>query len=263
MRRSASACRDSSTSRRGGQFLHSPFEYLQANVVEGKSLLFGRDPFWLYVAPLVALAAIAPPFLARSRDAVRTGARILPLPLIAALVYVGAHALLERKAVRFLVPALWLWTLVVAVGAFHAAVDDRVARWYRRFLVFLHVGSLVVLSFHYFHRGPVEAALALRARDDFAGKLVLVDDDRDLAAVGGHYYLGRRDLTVLAVSPDELGASLAALDVPSVYLMVCEQPLAAEAAGPTFVLEPAGSFDDLPSFKTSTRRFLYRALRRQ
>jgi hypothetical protein len=243
-----------------GTFLHSAIQYVKANVVEGKAQEFGDNTVWLYGAAVVAVSALLP-FVGTASRALWTGARRYPLVAGAAFVYVLGHAILDRKAARFVLPALMLWTIVASVGVFAPRRDTETARWHRRWFLTLHALCGLVLSVHYFQRGAVEAARTLDARADFGKRLLLVKTTgQGQVGIGGYYYLDRTDLVVDVVRPEQLAGVLSDFPCSPVYAL-SEAPLPPDSVPAAWRSESIGAFADWPEFKQRGRRYVYRLQR--
>lgn len=246
-----------------GGFLHSVVEYVRANVGEGVAAKFADASAWLYIPAVIAVAALLP-FVRPAATSLWEGARRYPLLAAAALVYVLAHGMLERRAVRFVLPGLMLLVVVAAAGVFRADQRARFARAHRRWFVALHVACALVLSGYYFHRGPIEAARALAARPDFRDRLVVISPQTNaLIGVGGYYYLDRRNLTIDVVPREHLAASLSNYPLEAVYVMVEREPLAAVTLAADWQCETIGRFTDWPDLKRRDHRYVYRLERRR
>ncbi len=244
-----------------GTFLHSPFRYVAWNVFEGQAQSYGAQPVWLYAAFVCLVLVLIPPFLGSGFRAVAEGSRKLPVLVAASFFYILLHNLIERKAFRFIIPALIL--LLVAYGAsllLREFNEPKRRRIHRRVFVGLHVVALVLVSFWYPHRGPVEAALALGRLEDFQDRLLIVDGDQD--ALGGHYYLRRPSITVDLVERQNLVGWLRANrpDTP-LYVLVVREALPEGVSWSGYRLEEVGAYHDWPDTRRGARRFLYRASR--
>lgn len=236
-----------------GTFLQSMVEYLRANVSEGRAADFGRAPAWQYLPAVAAVLAFVP-FVPSASRAVVDGAKRYPLIAAAAVVYLVAHSLLDRKAVRFVMPGLMLASLLAAVGVGVGAH----LRAQRRWLFVCHGALAVVLSLFYFHRGAVEAAKALAARPDFRDRLLLVtESDLSQAAVGGYYYLDRQRLRVSNARRGELGAALAAQDSAALYALVERHALEPAQIPAGWHADLVGEYRDWPEFSARRRRYVY------
>ena len=233
------------------------------NFLEGVSAQWRTEPFWYYLAIVAAALLVCPPFLRVAWEATKTGARTFPLPLACAAFYFLMHTLVARKAFRFVFPALALVLFVFAVGMFCQAGRSRLARIHRRLIVATQLLGLLVLSFAYFHRGPIEAALWLRGQPDFQNHLVVVDGTQ--TDLGGHYYLGRRQLQVHTVARTELSGFLKAFeDSPALYLMSVREPLpetflSENSLRQGWAVDLRSATRSWPNFKKSRRRYLYLA----
>jgi hypothetical protein len=180
-----------------------------------------------------------------------------PIPFAASSFYILLHTFVGRKAFRFLLPALILLLVVYAFGLFQRFEGEgKIAVFHRRVFVGLHLAGLVLVSFWYPHRGPVEAALALSRRPDFVDRLVIVDGDAD--ALGGHYYLRRAKVDVTLLSRREV-FSWIAREQPGapLYFLVAGDPLPQRGLD-EYGLELVGEFRNWPDFQKHARRWLYR-----
>jgi hypothetical protein len=236
-----------------GGFLQSAFNYVDWNVVQHKSALWRQRGWFYYPLLLVPMLGFFPPFLRPAMSAMRRGAKVMGVPLFAALFYVAALSFVGRKSVRFLAPSFNVLVAVLAVGLYAAPLATISARWHRRIVAGVQVALLLVGSFSFAHRGAIDAALALRERPDFRERLVVVDG---WTRIGGMYYLGRDELDVVSVEREKLAAWLAEHPGRPLYLMVVRKPLE-----PMPGVEPIGRFADVPDFWAGERRFLYRVVR--
>jgi hypothetical protein len=241
-----------------GGFLHSPFRYVSWNIFEGAAKSYGQQPFWYYAAFLCGVLILVPPFLKSGWGALIEGGRRLPLLAAAAIFYIFLHNLVTRKSFRFVLAAVILILVVYgSVLLFRKASESRLRAAHRSVFVTAHVVALVLASFWYPHRGPVEAALTLGAQKDFQDRLVVVGGTND--DVGGHFYLQRQVLEVVTVERVVL-ARWIARERPEtpVYLMVVRRPLESLTLPEGYILDELGVHNDWPDVKDNTRRFLYR-----
>ena len=241
-----------------GTFLGSPFRYVAWNVFEGAASRYGREPFWYYL-PFVAIALVlVPPFLSSGARALREGARTFPLPVAASTFYLFMHSLVERKALRFVLPALAL--LLVAYG-FELLRREGAERRFREPTGRSSSRSMAsrssAVSFWYPHGGPIEAALTLSRQEDFVDRLLIVDGDED--ALGGHYYLRREQVDVTLVERRNLFTWIRR-ERPStpLYVLAVGAPLEGFAPPEPYALEAVGEFRNWPDLQRHGRRFLYR-----
>ncbi len=244
-----------------GSFLHSPFRYVSWNIFEGAAESYGQQPVWYYAAFLCGVLVLIPPFLRSGFGALVEGRRRLPVLVSTAAVYILLHNLVTRKSFRFILAAVILLLVVYASDLlFRKVSDSRLRTLHRHVFVAVHILALVLASFWYPHRGPVEAALTLGAQEDFRGRLVVVGGNND--DVGGHYYLQRKKLDVVSVERVAL-AQWIRRERPEVplYLMVVRRPLESLAQTEGYALEDLGAYNDWPDVKENTRRFLYRLQR--
>jgi hypothetical protein len=240
-----------------GSFLASPFRYVRWNVLEGAASRYGMEPFWFYL-PFVALVLVLiPPFLKNGLRALGHGLRAFPMLFAASSFYLFLHSLVARKALRFILPALLVLLVLYAYGLFQRTEPERrISVLHRRTFIGLHATSLLLVSFWYPHRGPVEAALALSRRPDFVDRLVIVDGGPD--ALGGHYYLRREEIDVTTVSRRDVFAWISRERPRApLYFLVVGAPLPAAGLN-RYGLELVGEFRNRPDLQKHARRWVYR-----
>jgi hypothetical protein len=240
-----------------GGFLHSPLAYLEFNVMSGASARFGVEPPWFYLPFVVGGLLLWPPFLRRSIAALADGARGLPHLFVAAAIYLVIHSLIGRKAARFVVPAFLMLGLVYATGLLGSPARDWIDRLQRRLFLALNLCAWLFLSTHWFNRGPIEAALALRAEPTFQRQLLVVDGQVD--SIGGYLYLDRQQLQVVPVRRGDLDDWLD--DRPAeapFFAMALREPLERTDLPPGWSLEELGEFTDWPELRLRSRRYVYR-----
>ncbi len=241
--------------------MHSPFRYVSWNIFEGAAESYGRQPVWYYAAFLCAALVLIPPFLRSGLVALVEGGKRLPVLLSTAVVYILEHNLVERKSLRFVIAAVLLLLVVYASDLLvRKATDSKIRTVHRRLFVGVHIFILVLASFWYPHRGPVEAAVTLAAENDFQNRLVVVGGANE--DVGGHFYLHRKKLDVISVEQATLEQWIRRERPESpLYLMVTRRPLEAPQLPEGYVLDELGVFNDWPDVKENTRRFIYRVRR--
>ncbi|MFZ5470787.1 MAG: glycosyltransferase family 39 protein [Myxococcota bacterium] len=194
-----------------GKPFHSLEAYLKFNVFSDEAAQrFGRDPASYYLGPLLGLAALwSWPGLVLAAQKLRPR---LSLPLICALVYVGAITLTSHKEHRFLYPALVLLALAAAPGLLVGL--ERLHRIdVRSALAALAVAASVAPFFF-------ETALSVQRSDQFraivratrgdATGFLLVGDG--IWGAGGHFYLGKHIPWTVADAPHDPGFRLAMSD---------------------------------------------------
>jgi hypothetical protein len=241
-----------------GSFLHSPFRYVAWNVFEDAARRYGVEPLWFYLPYVAAVLVFVPPFLKSAIDAISRGSRKFPLLAASAAFYLFMHHLVAHKALRFVLPALALLLIVYASDLLSpAGADSRFRAAHRALFVAVHSIALVVVSFWYPHRGPVEAALALSRRADFVDRLLVVDGEE--SDVGGHFYLLRPRVDVSLIERRNL-YSWIRMNRPEspLYLLVARDPLGPFEAPAPYELERVGEFRNRPDWQRHARRFLYR-----
>ena len=273
-----------------GGFLHSAFAYVDWNFFREHDSNWRSQGVWYYAAIAVGFSLVFPPFVRSAWAVIRDGCQRLPLASIAALTYLMIHSIPARKSFRFVMPALILWSLVIFAGLIKGGERRRseahergqrnradargwqARRWHRALFLGLQALLLLVASLHYFSRGPIDAALHLRRQSDFDKHLVIVDGSN--VSIGGHYWLGRRELAVHEVERGELVAKLPAIldlahksataSMHGVYLMVAreriDEKLGRELRAQGILVEESGAFEDRLDLKKRNRRFVYRAL---
>jgi phosphatidylinositol glycan class B len=241
-----------------GGFLHSPFRYVHWNVFLGKMATFGVQPWWLYIAYLCGVLLLVPPFLRSGWGTLVEGTRRLPVLFMASAFYIFLLSLVVRKDFRFVFHAMILILIVYAGSLLYTRQSEaKVRTIHRRLFVGVHLTGLILASFWYPMRGPIEAAVFLSGRDDFRDRLVVVDGTND--DVGGHFYLQRRSLDIIGVEEKELADWLAReFDGRPVYLMTVADPLVSLPVPDGCVLDELGAFNNRPDFQTHARRFVYR-----
>jgi hypothetical protein len=247
-----------------GEFLSSPFRYVDLNVFQDTAAKFGQKPFWYYFKFLALLTICIPPFLRSVKNAVKFGAWEFPLPFACATAYLLLHSVVARKAVRFVFPVFLLLLFVIAVGLFRSESVQRKDHIHRRLVVGLQVIFALILSFAYFHKGPIEAALWLRAQPDFMEHLIVTNGEP--GDVGGHMYLDRARLDVYAMPNEKLAEFFRTFDAAStVYVISVVKPLPTDVQDAVvreaWKLELKQSFQPWPNLKKKRRRFIYKVAR--
>ncbi len=240
-----------------GSFLHSPFAYVQQNVILGAAAKWGTEPWWYYLLLLVLpMLVLVPPFVRPALAALRRGAGHAALPLVAALGYLLLHSLIGRKAARFVWPALWLLTLTLAMGLrVGDAAEPWTVRWHRRLFLLGQGGLWLWASCWAANSGPVDAARWLGAQPTMQGELLAVDCDA--TAVGGFANLQQGELCVRQVARDGLVAVLAALPAGSRrWLIAGRRPLGLGALSELGSVQ-VRSFGDPLDLRQGARRFVY------
>ena len=114
-------------------WVFTPYEYLRANLIEGKAASFGLEPWWYYLGQM--LLFLIPPFslvLVGLLGAAAWYERRHVLIWTTVPFLVG-HSLIGHKEVRFLVPITYAVVplLVLAADRFASGAPDRLARWTR------------------------------------------------------------------------------------------------------------------------------------
>jgi phosphatidylinositol glycan class B len=103
-----------------GSWFHSAISYLDANLVQGRSLTWGISPISYY--PKVLLTSMGPAGLLMLGLAA-LGLRRSPALSALAVVFAAAHSLVPHKEFRFLLPDLPLLCAIAALGL------DQLSEW--------------------------------------------------------------------------------------------------------------------------------------
>lgn len=85
------------------------FRYFHANVIEGRSLNYGVEPWFWYLPVIVAL--LGPVILFVYQGTLRS-----PFLAVFSLIVLGSHSLLGHKEIRFLYPILPLAITLASIG---------------------------------------------------------------------------------------------------------------------------------------------------
>ena len=112
---------------------NSIIENFHANIIAGRSHIYGTSPWHWYAHQFLSRWGIAAVVLA---GLALLGARQQPLPLLVALVIVVSHSAIAHKEYRFLYPAIPLLVLSAALGSAEACrfMAGRIARPWGRAL---------------------------------------------------------------------------------------------------------------------------------
>jgi hypothetical protein len=122
-------------------WFRSAIVYVEVNFMEGRASEWGVSPWHYYfttlfkAAPLAVLAAGALSLVALVRA---------PGLWLATALFVGAHALVPHKELRFILPAVPLWCALVGIG-----ISSLPWREVRQVAVALVVGLAVISGLHY------------------------------------------------------------------------------------------------------------------
>jgi len=240
----------------GGEFISSPWTYLQVNVTQGIASLFKTRPwYWYFAIGLVPAFLCVPPWLGVAWRRLRAGTVILPAALAAGMLHLVMHSFIARKAIRFEYGALSLLVAVMAIGIC-AVPAGRWAASHRIGLFVVQIALWLWASLFVGHAGPIEAASFLGREPSFTGHLLVVDGME--TSVGGAYYLRRAQLQIDLVSSDELCEQVR--DVPPEWVLAVRDPLT-DAALTACRLELVGSFAGWFDLRHGDRRFVYRRAR--
>jgi hypothetical protein len=90
----------------------------QVNVFQGRSQLYGVEPWYWYLPVLFVLLGPTLPFIAQ-------GARRTPFLAAVAAIVVGSHSLLAHKDPRFMIPVVPLVLVLGAIGFVETAASSK------------------------------------------------------------------------------------------------------------------------------------------
>jgi phosphatidylinositol glycan class B len=239
-----------------GRFLHSARAYWLENVDLGAARKWESGPWWYYLAELALVLVLVPPFWRVGGRALRAGACYLPAVAAAIALHLLLHSWPERKAWRFVLPALWLGIGVLGAGGALVGARSALARWHTRALVAVQVALWLWASFWFANAGAVHAADALRTEPTFTDELIAVDGSAQ--SVGGYFYLRRPTLSVRGVPRAELRTFLAAAAPRAVRWLLTDSPLTASDVGAAGQLIPVAMYPGMFDWRRRDRRHLYR-----
>jgi hypothetical protein len=241
-----------------GSFLATVWNYVDGNLNGGAAAKWRQQPWWFYaVAGVVPVLALVPPWFRVAGQRCVAGARILPGAAAAAVLHLGLHSCIGRKAMRFEYGALALLVAVVAVGIGAVATRERLARWHVGALLAVHGGWLLYASFWFGNAGAVNAALSLRGEAGLAGELLIVGGDA--TALGGFYYLRPPADNIVSVAREGLHDRLQqSPPAPGRLVVAVRDPLDTTAGPELERLEPVGSFTGMFDLRRGDRRYVYR-----
>lgn len=241
-----------------GQFLATPWHYMRANLELGAAAKWRTQPFWFYfVAGVVPVLVLAPPFLRTAWQRLRAGAAILPCAFAGALVHLVVHSCIARKALRFEHGSLMMLLAVMAMGL--QAVVGTNARWHLRLLVAVHLVLAAANSFWFGNASAVRLASWLREQPDFTGHVLVVDGDA--TSLGGYYYSRPAADRVRGCKRADLADHLPPREpAPAPFVVAIREPLDAAAIA-SGRLQLATTFVGPWDLRTGERRFVYRQLR--
>lgn len=238
----------------GGPFLVTPWRYLYSNVALGSAEKWHTQPFWFYfVAGVVPVLALVPPFVRVAWQRFASGAALLPAAAAGALVHLLAHSFLARKALRFEYPALAMMLVTIAVGV---AGRRPLERWHWRALVAVHLGLFAWASLWRGNAGAVDLAIWLRSQPARHDELLVVDGDA--TALGGFFHFRPQADRVRAVARADLAAELGRPGQPPGGLIVAVRDALAPEVVAAGGLEPVAEFRGCLDLRRGDRRFVYR-----
>jgi phosphatidylinositol glycan class B len=110
-----------------GTWVFTPFQYLDANVVQGRAAALGTSPWWMTLAPLLLL--VLPPFSALALGALLIGVWTCRRHVFTWMIvpFVMAHAAVGHKELRFMAPMLV--PVVLALSVSLDRLPTRLAAW--------------------------------------------------------------------------------------------------------------------------------------
>jgi hypothetical protein len=117
-----------------GAWVSTPYNYFHANLVEGKAAMFGTQPWWFYLAQMLAI--LVPPFSLLLVGLLVAGVWLCRRNVLvwAVFPFVIGHTVLGHKEVRFLIPVTYAIVplLVLAADNLPASLRAGLAGWPRR-----------------------------------------------------------------------------------------------------------------------------------
>lgn len=242
-----------------GRFLGSVWNYVEGNLVHGAAAKWQGQPFWFYfVAGVLPVLALVPPYWRHAWTVLTEGAKLLPGAAAAAALHLLVFSCIGRKALRFEWAALAMLLAVLAAGlGANAALQSWQARWHRRVLVLAHAGWLLFASFWIGNAGAMRLALAMRALLESRGEIVVVGGDA--STIGGFYYLRPEADRVRSVPREGLVDAFAnAPPPPGTLVVTAREPLAEDSLQRLGRLELVARFTGFLDVGRGYRRYLYR-----
>jgi len=114
-----------------GEWVFTPYNYVYTNLVEGKAATFGTQPWWFYVAQMLAL--LVPPFSVLLVGLLIASVWLCPRHVLVWVVvpFLLGHNLLGHKETRFLVPITYAIVPLLVLGAdrLPETLRAKIARW--------------------------------------------------------------------------------------------------------------------------------------
>jgi len=239
-----------------GGFLLVPWRYVQTNVGLGAAEKWQTQPWWFYaIAGVVPTVMLVPGLLRVAWARLCAGGVLVPTVLAGAVLHLGLHSFIARKALRFEYPALAMLLVVVAIGL--AAAAGQAARWHLRLLLVMHCGLWAWTSFAFGNAGAVRAALWLSRQPDFTGAVLVVGGDP--TSLGGYFHLRPPADRAVGVARADFTTFWAQNSGRFDHVVFVREPLPMEppVASLELVAEFTGQFDQ----RRSDRRFVYRPVR--
>jgi GPI mannosyltransferase 3 len=139
-----------------GAWVFTPYEYVRANLIEGKAAGFGVEPWWFYGGQI--LLFLIPPFSVVLVGLLGAAAWHCRRHLLVwtTLPFLVGHSLIGHKEVRFLVPITYALVPLLVLAADRLASDAAAApaRWARsrawrygaRAFIALNLAALAVMT---------------------------------------------------------------------------------------------------------------------
>lgn len=130
-----------------GEFVITPFNYFNTNIIENKVSSFGVDPWWYYfelyflkVIPPISIVLLVYFFIGLYKN---------PKHLFAWLIipFVLVHFLIGHKELRFLFPMAFFFTYLAVIGFENFKVQQQFAKTVKFILAFSFVLNLFVLAY--------------------------------------------------------------------------------------------------------------------
>ncbi|MCU0864909.1 MAG: hypothetical protein MUC36_14055 [Planctomycetes bacterium] len=244
-----------------GTFLLVPWRYLQTNLGLGAAEKWRTQPWWFYLlAGAVPTAMLVPGLLRPAWRRLCSGGAVVPTALAGAMLHLGLHSGVARKALRFEYPALAMLLVVVAVGL--PAAVGRAAHWHARLLWLLHGLLWAWTSLWFGNAGAVHTALWLSQQPGFAGRVLVVGGDP--TSLGGYFHLRPPVDGAAGVGRGDFAAFWARHRDDFDHVVAVREPLGAEATSSSATdgvapdLELVVAFTGQFDLRRGDRRFVYR-----
>ena len=131
-----------------GQWVWSNFQYLYANLVQGKAASFGSEP-WYFYAAIAAFVPYGLIYLCATFVAIRY--KIYNPVVWVIVIFIAGHMLIAHKELRFLVPILGFMPLLIAY-TIDIAIDNnkftgKVSRRIWRYSWYFNCFAVILVAF--------------------------------------------------------------------------------------------------------------------